>query len=123
MGKIFEVARPPDLQRRKYRRFPLRYPVLVEFSSGATACEVPTVSWNVSLGGLLLESPSDLPKSQLLRFTLTVEGGSVVRPLRFCGEGKVVRVEPRSFGAGFAVAVECTVPMFQIEDYLVGSSD
>jgi hypothetical protein len=111
MGEIHDNASPPDLDRRKYRRFCLRCPVLVEFSSGD------------SIGGLLLESPSVLPESQPLSFTLTVDGGSIVRPIKFFGEGKVVRVEPRGPGLGFTVAVECTHPITQMEDYLAGSAD
>jgi hypothetical protein len=123
MGKIHDGACPPDLQRRKYRRFGLRCPVLVEFSSGDTIREVQTISKDVSIGGLLLESPSVLPESQPLSFTLTVDGGSIVRPIKFFGEGKVVRVEPRGPGVGFTVAVECTHPITQMEDYLAGSAD
>jgi hypothetical protein len=123
MGKVYDIARPPHLERRKYRRFWLRYPVLVEFSSGNAICKVQTVSRNVSIGGLLLESSSVLPQSQPLSFTLTVEGGLIVRPIKLLGEGKVVRVEPHLPGAGFAIAVECTHPMTQMEGYLVGSAD
>lgn len=122
MGKIHDVARPPDLQRRKYRRFCLRYPVLVEFSSGGAIREVQTVSKDVSVGGLLLESPSALRESQPLSFTLTVDGDSMVRPIKFFGEGEVVRVEPHCPRAGFTVAVECTHPISEMEDYLAGSA-
>ena len=123
MGKIRDVARPPDLERRKYRRFSLRYPVLVEFPAGSAIREVQTKSRNVSIGGLLLESAFALPKSQPLSFTLTVHGGSIVSPIKFFGEGKVVRVEPHGSGAGFTVALECTHPIGQMEDYLAGSAD
>jgi hypothetical protein len=81
------------------------------------------VSRNVSIGGLLLESSSVLAQSQPLSFTLTVEGGSIVRPIKLLGEGKVVRVEPHLPGASFAIAVECAHPMTQMEGYLVGSAD
>ena len=123
MGTIHDVARSPDSQRRKYRRFCLRCAVLVEFSSGDAVREVQTVSWNVSIGGLLLESPFALPKAQPVSFTLTVDGGSIVRPIKFLGEGKVVRVESHNPRAGFAVAVECTHPITQMEDYLPDSAN
>jgi hypothetical protein len=123
MGTIHDVARPPDSQRRKYRRFGLRCAVLVEFSSGSAIREVQTVSKNVSVGGLLLQSPSALPESQPLSFTLTVDGGSMVRPIKFLGEGRVVRVEPHGPSASFTVAVECTHPISQMEDYLAGSAN
>lgn len=122
MGKIDDVSRSPNFQRRRYRRFRLRYPVLVEFSSGDLVCKIQTVSRNASIGGLLLESPSVLPKAQSIAFTLAVESSSMVRPIKFLGEGRVVRVEPRP-GSGFDIAVECTHPMTQIEHYLVGSAD
>lgn len=122
MGKIHDVARPPDLERRKHRRYCLRYPVLVAVSSENAIREIQTISKNVSIGGLLLESPSALPKTQRLSLTLTVDGGSIVRPIKCLSEGKVVRVEPQGPGKGFAVAVECHYPITQMEDYL-GSAD
>jgi hypothetical protein len=122
MGKIYDIARPPHLERRKYRRFWLRYPVLVEFASENTTCKVQAVSRNVSIGGLLLESSSALSEFHPLSFTLTLEGGSIVRPIKLFGEGRVVRIEPHRLGAGFAIAVECTHPMTQMEDYLTGSA-
>lgn len=122
MGKVDDVARPPDSQRRKHRRFCLCYPVLVEFSEGDAIRRVQTVSKNVSLGGMLLESPSALPKSQPLSFTLTMDGGPLVHPIKLLGEGKVVRVEPHGPATGFVVAVECALPITQIEQYLAGSA-
>ena len=123
MDEIHDVTSPPDSERRKYRRFFLRCPVLVEFSSGDTIRKVQTISKDVSIGGLLLESPSVLPESQPLSFTLTVDGGAIVRPIKFFGEGKVVRMESRGPGVGFTVAVECSHPITQMEDYLAGSAD
>jgi PilZ domain len=123
MGQIQNLARATHSQRRKYRRFNLRYPVRVEFLSGGTVREVETVSRNISMGGLLLDSTSLLPKSHPLSFTLTIQGGSVVRPIKFLGEGRVVRVEHHGRGTDFSIAVECAQPLTQMEDYLSGSAN
>jgi hypothetical protein len=122
MGNIYDIARPPHLERRKYRRFWLRCPVVVEFSSENANRTVQTVSRNVSIGGLLLESSSALPESQFLSFSLILKGGSIVRPIKLRGEGKIIRVELQRPGAAFAIALQCTHPMTKMEDYLAGSA-
>jgi hypothetical protein len=109
---------------RKHRRFPLRYPVRLEFSSGRAHSEIEATSRNVSIGGLLLDVPSLVPEHCPVTFTMTVQGGLVVRPIELVGEGKVVRVEAEESAGGFAVAVECTRPIAEMADYLdaLGSS-
>jgi hypothetical protein len=121
MGKINHAARPLAAQERKYRRFPLRYPVHVSFPLGNSVSELQAVSQNVSIGGLLLETPSPIPQHCSVSFTMTVQGGPVARPIELVGEGRVVRIEPRGPGAGFAIAVECNRPISQMETYLVAS--
>jgi hypothetical protein len=105
-------------QERKYRRFNLKYPVHVKVYSGNVVSELDTVTRNVSLGGMLLETAAVIPQHSPLSFVMTLRGGRIVRPIELAGQGKVVRVETLAAGAGFAVAVECNNPITQIEPYL-----
>jgi len=100
------------LQRRKYRRFALRCPIRVQFRSSNTASQVDGVTKNVSIGGLLLDCPSRIPKHCPVIFTImAAEGGLVSRPLQFAGEAKVVRIEPDPSAGGFAIALKYVRPI------------
>jgi hypothetical protein len=59
------TTRSTARQKRKFRRFKLRYPVHVKFRSGELASELDTVSGNVSVGGLLLRGSLADPSRQL----------------------------------------------------------
>ena len=115
---------PPKIYalERKFRRFNLRYPVRVKFHSGNPVSELDTVTRNVSLGGMLLETATAIPQHSPVSFVMTLRGGRIVRPIELAGQGKVVRVENLGAGAGFAVAVECKNPITQIEPYLPTAS-
>ena len=116
------TALSPYPQERRYRRFDLRYPVRVRFPSGDSVAELETVSKNVSVGGLLLETASMIPRRVPVSFIMTIEGGRIVRPIQLLGEGEVVRVEPRGSAGGFAVAVACTRPIAHMQEYLPASA-
>jgi PilZ domain len=96
--------------------------VLLKFPPESLLSELQAMSRNVSLGGLLLEVPSRIPQHSSVSFTLTMQGDRVVRPILLAGEGKVVRVEPEP-RRKFAVAVECSRPITQIERYLPSPGD
>src|SRR5215468_3035794 len=98
-------------QERKYRRFKLKYPVHVKFQSGNVTSELDATSRNVSLGGLLLETTSPIPRHSPVSFVLTLRGGTIVRPVELAGEGEVVRVQPSGLGTGFDIAVKCKKPI------------
>lgn len=119
MVKSDDLARPPSLKQRKYKRFPLRYPVLVRFSIGEAASRLQATSENVSIGGLLVEAPFPIPRHSPVTFILTVQGGTAIHPIGLVGEGKVVRVEPHGAGSEFAIAVECDRPISQMGVHLV----
>jgi hypothetical protein len=53
---------------------------------------------------------------------MTVRGHHVIGPTQIVGEGEVVRVEPHSSGAGFAIAVECKRPIAELKGYLPTSA-
>ena len=105
-------------QERKYRRFDLKYPVHVKFQSGSVMSELDGMSRNVSLGGLLLDTPSRIPPETPVTFVMTLRGGSITHPVELAGEGEVVRVQAGAHGMGFGIAVECKRPITQIERYL-----
>lgn len=117
MGKPIDFSRPPHRPERKYRRFAIRYPVLVKFPFGNAISGLQAVSNNVSLGGVLLEADSPIPQHCDVSFIMTVREHDVVGPIQLVGEGEVVRVE-RLSGTGFAIAVRCKAPISQLEDYL-----
>ena len=121
MGNDGDMTNPSDRHERKYPRFKLRYPVHGKFCSGEAVSEFDAVSRNVSIGGLLLETTSTIPAHSSVTFTMTVEGGSIIRPIRLGGEGEVVRLEPAEPGV-FAVALVCKYPIAQIENYLTAET-
>ena len=106
MGQ-FNDAVPPDRPERKHRRFSLNFPVHLKCHFEDSVSELQTVTKNVSVGGLLLESVSPIPQHCPLSFVITLHGGSVIRPIQVLGAGEVVRVESHGPGAGFAIAVKC----------------
>jgi len=116
MGNDKKMSTPPRLERRKYRRFNLRYPVHGTFCFRNTLSEFDAISRNVSIGGLLMETASEISPHSLVKFTITLQGGMVVRPMCLTGEGEAVRLEPTVAGTCFAVAVACKQPIANMED-------
>ena len=118
MGKIQELARPFGWHRRRYRRFELEFPVRIKSSSGS----IDAVSKNISVGGLMVRSATAIPENTAVTFTLSVHGKGAVRPTRLRGEGHVVRVEPGEKEATFGVAMRCSTPLVQLEEFLPGDN-
>jgi PilZ domain len=94
-------------RERKYRRFNLTFPVHVKMQSRGLVSETDAISRNVSVGGVLLESESIIPKGSQVSFTVAVQGERLTRPMVLVGDGNVVRIE-RISDASFRIAVECT---------------
>jgi hypothetical protein len=111
------VARSPSREERRYRRFKLRYPVHLLFSSDEQATEVDAVSRDASIGGLLVESPVRIPQHSVVNFIISLRARTL-RSVELVGEGQVVRVEPSGAQTEFLVALECKKPITQIEPYL-----
>jgi hypothetical protein len=114
MDQIEVIARPGFRRERKYRRFSLSFPVQLKFHAGDLEAELHAVSRNVSVGGMLLEAASPIPQRCAVSFTLTLQGGDIVRPIQLAGEGEVVRIQPQEAGAGFAIAVQCSQPLTEV---------
>jgi hypothetical protein len=117
MGELDQVARSAPPQERKYRRFSLRYPVRLKAHSADLTVEFEATSRNISICGLLLETSSMIPPLTPVSFIVTAEGTAIGHPIQFVGEGKVVRVDAKAAQELFAIAVECTQPITQIDHY------
>jgi len=78
-----------------------------------------TVSRNVSLGGMLLDSKTPVPKDSSVFLTMTLGGQPMNRTLQITAEGRVVRLAEDE--SGFAIAVEFTRPLSRIEHLLTTS--
>jgi hypothetical protein len=97
IGKSQNAA-PASLQeRRKHRRFPLRYPVSV-ICHGSSSYQMQAVSRNIGLYGILLEANMPLPLDSEVTFVISVQEDYIARPIRLTGEGHVVRVGRMSSG-------------------------
>ena len=108
----------PDRQERKHRRYCLEYPVRMKFEDGGSAGELETISQNVSIGGFLVRSASVIPLHTPITFLISVHAEHGVRPIHLVGEGKIVRVERNEGDATFSIAVQCKVPVTQLEQHL-----
>ncbi len=115
MGQDTDIGNSLHQPERRHRRFALRYPVVVKFESGNSSSELQAVSKNVSIGDLLLEAGAPLPQDCPISFTLTVKGKPEARPIQLAGHGKVVRVETPGGDGMFAIAVECSHPISEME--------
>jgi len=111
------TTRSAAQEKRKYRRFNLRYPAHLKVASELVS-KVDTVSRNVSVGGLLLEAPLAIPQFSSVSFVLILRSRQFDLPIELAGEGEVVRVEPIGPEAGFGIAVKCTSPMRKLESFL-----
>jgi PilZ domain len=99
------------LPRRSNTRFGLRYSIRLKFISSGRTFRLDAITRNVSIGGLLLESPSRIPKACPVTFTITAERTQMIPPLVFAGKGEVVRIDPDPRGAGYLVALKYARPI------------
>ena len=116
MSKFEVITGSAHHAERKHRRFSLAYPVRVKFVGASGTCECQTVSRNISLGGMLLETQTLIPQRTEVSFILTLQGGHIVRPMDVAGNGEVVRVEKIADGTGYAVALQCSRPLVDVTE-------
>lgn len=105
----------PD--RRKHRRYDLQYPVDVIYRTGVTVAHLNAMSKNASIEGMLLGAASPIPLLSSVSFVITLAGGALARSIELAGEGTVVRVEHEPSETGYEIAILCTRPIAQIEEY------
>ncbi len=84
--------------------------------------EFEAESRNISICGLLLEASSLIPRHIPVSFTVTVTHNERGRRIQYMGEGRVVRVDPKTGEDVFAIAVECQRPITQVDAYPAGGS-
>jgi hypothetical protein len=65
---------------------------------------------------MLLKTASPIRQRSSVKFTIRLHGIQTLRPINLVGEGRFVRVEPQE-GEGFAIAIQCSRPISQIETY------
>jgi hypothetical protein len=104
------------LGRRKYRRYSLKYPVRLRFSSNGSFQEIDGTSRNVSVLGLLVDSPVPIPLESRVSFTLNLRGEPILRAIQLAGDGKVRRVESCPPEPGAVIAVACEDPITELHD-------
>jgi hypothetical protein len=107
MDKINDPPPIESRERRKHRRFPVRYPVYLKWLIEGSACEVQAVTNNASVSGFLIDTPLAIPQDCPVEFTMAVYGGHVTRPVLVSGEGHVVRIESPGSAVGYAIALKC----------------
>jgi hypothetical protein len=115
-GRALPPGQPMNIER-KYRRFPVRYPVNLRFGFGTSVTELQAMSNNVSLGGMLLQTFSAIPPHTDVSFTMIVREHRIIGPTQIAGEGEVVRIEPHRLG-GFAIALRCKHPIAKLQRFL-----
>jgi hypothetical protein len=103
---------------RRFRRFNIEYPVMVQYQIGGANAEVEAVTKNVSIGGILMSSAIVIPLHTPLSFRICIRKDEGARCIHLAGEGKVVRVERAGNKGEVAIAVECDVPISHLEENL-----
>ena len=103
---------------RRFRRFNIEYPVMVQYQIGGTNAEVEAVTKNVSIGGILISSAIEIPLHTPVRFKICIRKDKRARCIHLVGEGKIIRVEHAENKGEVAIAVECDVPIAHLEENL-----
>src|SRR6516165_11763809 len=103
---------------RRFHRFNIEYPVMVQYQIGGTNAEVEAVTKNVSIGGILIiiSSTIVIPLHAPIKFRICIRQDKAARCIHLAGEGKVVRVERDENKGEVAIAVECDVPITHQEE-------
>jgi len=115
MSNIGNPGQLAEADRRKHRRYDLRYPVHVTYCTGKTVGHLNAVSKNASIDGMLLEVGSIIPVSSSVSFVITLKSAQLSRSIEIAGEGTVVRVGREPSEAGYEIAIACTRPLAQVE--------
>ena len=101
-------------ERRKNRRYELRYVAHVVVHSRSLVSHLDAVGRNASVSGLLLETKARILDMTPVSFVMTLESGSLAHSVELKGDGIVVRTEALS-NHRFLVAIECKRPIVQFE--------
>jgi hypothetical protein len=100
-----------DSSRRRYQRFAFRYRISVRLGGQGSGVQLEGITKNVSVGGILLESSTPVPRGSAVSFAIVAQTEMAIHPIEFIGEGKVVRVEADPKTAGYSIALKCIEPI------------
>src|SRR5215469_17176740 len=106
---------------RRFRRFNMEYPVMVQYQIDGTNAEIEAVTKNVCIGGILMVSAIVIPLHTPVRFRICIHKDKGARCIHLAGEGKVVRVERAGNNGEVAIAVECDTPITHLEENLTSN--
>jgi hypothetical protein len=118
MNEPITIWNPGVWHGRKYRRYQLECPVRIIAKSDGLSDEFETISKNIGVGGLVVRSVSQLPEGAFVTFVISLHGEGGVRPIHLVGEGEVVRVEPNGSVGVYSIALRCTVPITELEQFI-----
>ena len=104
-------------RERRFYRFILERPVSLKYHADNSDIEVQGIVKNVSIGGFLLKSAAMIPQHTIVTFIISLNGEVAARVIYLTGEGQIVRVEKSQNDATCAIAVECRVPITQLDAY------
>lgn len=121
-GEQSALPQPSPPRERRHRRFNLQFPVCLSFPAKGQVCELATVSENVSVGGLLVKSDTEIPPLTPVKVTMDLKGPWSQRMVRLVAKGRVVRVEALGPDAGFAIAVACERAITEMKGHLPAAS-
>jgi len=96
---------------RKYPRFRLRQPAQVAVQGASGLSAIPTVTENISRGGVLVAAASSIPLGAKVLMVLSLQAEATAQPIKIACEGRIVRIEPRAPTGAFAMAVEFAEPL------------
>jgi len=96
---------------RKYPRFRLRQPAQVAVQGDPGFSAIPTVTENISRGGVLVAAASSIPLGAKVLMVLSLQAEPTAQPIKIACEGHVVRIEPRASTGAVAMAVEFAEPL------------
>lgn len=85
----------PTTEQRRSKRFDLRLPIELVRSGGAAIGKM-TETRNLSSGGVLFASESQLPVGEQIEYFITLPTGKPSGGLRLHCMGKILRLEPRT---------------------------
>ena len=94
-------------ERRRRPRFQIRQPISLELPHDSMAEVLHGTTDNVSLGGVLVTTNTQIPEDTRVNLALMlVPPSTPPYPLRLLNAGRVVRVETRPDGNA-GIAIEC----------------
>jgi PilZ domain len=109
IAKLAIKASAAKPECRANPRFPIHFPVYVQFGGNDIVRKIEALTENVSTGGILLQSLEPIPRNSEVEFVISIR--NTLMSLRLKSTGRVVRREEHSSGIGFWIAIQCDRPI------------